>query len=43
MVKIALAGRVWNGRAVSTDIVESSIRAYLAAVNAMEWDLAREA
>ncbi|MDR2516047.1 MAG: 2-isopropylmalate synthase [Spirochaetaceae bacterium] len=43
MVKIALAGRVWNGRAVSTDIVESSVRAYLAAVNAMEWDLAREA
>ncbi|MDR0554726.1 MAG: 2-isopropylmalate synthase [Treponema sp.] len=40
MVKIALNGRRWNGRAVSTDVVESSIKAYLAAINAMEWDLA---
>jgi 2-isopropylmalate synthase len=40
VVKISLNGRRWNGRGVSTDIVESSIRAYLAAINAMEWDLA---
>jgi len=39
MVKIALDGRRWNGRGVSTDIVESSIKAYLSAINAMEWDL----
>ncbi|MCL2271145.1 MAG: 2-isopropylmalate synthase, partial [Treponema sp.] len=39
MVKIGLNGRRWNGRGVSTDIVESSIRAYLSAVNAMEWEL----
>jgi 2-isopropylmalate synthase len=42
MVKISLDGRYWNGRGVSTDIVESSIRAYLAAINAMEWDLSKE-
>jgi 2-isopropylmalate synthase len=39
MVKIGMNGRHWNGRGVSTDVVESSIRAYLAAVNAMEWEL----
>ncbi|MDR1900020.1 MAG: 2-isopropylmalate synthase [Treponema sp.] len=39
MVKIALGGRRWNGRGVSTDVVESSIKAYLSAVNAMEWEL----
>ena len=39
MVKISLNGRYWNGRGVSTDIVESSIKAYLSAINAMEWDL----
>jgi 2-isopropylmalate synthase len=39
-VKIALKGRHWNGRGVSTDIIESSIKAYLSAVNAMEWYLA---
>jgi 2-isopropylmalate synthase len=39
MVKIALNGRHWNGRGVSTDVVESSIKAYLAAINAMEWEL----
>ena len=39
MVKISLKGRYWNGRGVSTDIVESSIKAYLSAINAMEWDL----
>jgi 2-isopropylmalate synthase len=41
MVKIALGGRHWNGRGVSTDVVESSIKAYLAAINMMEWDLAK--
>jgi 2-isopropylmalate synthase len=39
MVKIGWEGRHWNGRGVSTDVVESSIRAYLGAINAMEWDL----
>ena len=39
MVRIAFEGRRWNGRGVSTDIVESSIRAYIAAINAMEWEL----
>jgi 2-isopropylmalate synthase len=39
MVKIALNGRRWNGRGVSTDVVESSIKAYIAAINAMEWEM----
>ena len=39
MVRIAWEGRRWNGRGVSTDIVESSIKAYIAAINAMEWEL----
>ena len=39
MVKITMDGRRWNGRGVSTDVIESSIMAYLSAVNAMEWDL----
>ena len=39
MVKIGMNGRHWNGRGISTDVVESSIKAYLAAVNAMEHDL----
>jgi 2-isopropylmalate synthase len=39
MVKIAMGGRRWNGRGVSTDVIESSIMAYLSAINAMEWDL----
>jgi 2-isopropylmalate synthase len=39
MVKIAWEGRRWNGRGISTDIIESSIKAYLAAINAMEWEL----
>ncbi|MDR1867127.1 MAG: 2-isopropylmalate synthase [Treponema sp.] len=38
MVKIAWNKRCWNGRGVSTDIVESSIKAYLAAINALEWE-----
>jgi 2-isopropylmalate synthase len=41
MVKIMMDGRRWNGRGVSTDIIESSIMAYLSAINAMEWDLAQ--
>jgi 2-isopropylmalate synthase len=39
MVKIAMHDRRWNGRGVSTDVVESSIKAYIAAINAMEWEL----
>ncbi|MDR0598894.1 MAG: 2-isopropylmalate synthase [Treponema sp.] len=42
MVKILWDGRRYNGRGVSTDIIESSIKAYLAAVNALEWELTRE-
>jgi 2-isopropylmalate synthase len=41
MVKITWDDKHYNGRGVSTDIIESSIRAYLAAINAMEWELAR--
>jgi 2-isopropylmalate synthase len=39
MVKISHNGRRWNGRGVSTDVIESSIKAYLSAINAMEWEL----
>ncbi|MCL2209075.1 MAG: 2-isopropylmalate synthase [Treponema sp.] len=39
MVKIELDGRRWNGRGVSTDVIESSIKAYLSAVNAMLYEL----
>jgi 2-isopropylmalate synthase len=42
MVKIALDGRRWNGRGLSTDVIESSIKAYISAINAMEWDLNRK-
>ncbi|QQO09096.1 2-isopropylmalate synthase [Breznakiella homolactica] len=38
-VKISWDGRFWNGRGISTDVVESSIKAYIAAINAMEWEL----
>ncbi|GAB1483686.1 2-isopropylmalate synthase [Treponema sp.] len=38
-VKIAYDGRRWNGRGLSTDIIESTIKAYVAAINAMEWEL----
>ena len=38
-VRIALNGRRWNGRGVSTDVIESSIKAYLSAINAMEADV----
>jgi len=43
MVKISLNGRRWNGRGVSTDVIESSIKAYLSAINAMEHELNNEA
>ena len=36
MVKIERDGKRWNGRGVSTDIIESSIKAYVAAINALE-------
>ncbi|HOJ99902.1 MAG TPA: 2-isopropylmalate synthase [Termitinemataceae bacterium] len=39
-VKIAYEGRRWNGRGISTDIIEAAIKAYIAAINAMEWELA---
>ncbi|MDR2617993.1 MAG: 2-isopropylmalate synthase [Treponema sp.] len=42
MVKICWDGRHYNGRGVSTDIVESSIKAYISAINAMEWELAAQ-
>ncbi len=38
-VKIAWDGRRWNGHGLSTDIIEASIKAYVAAINAMEWEL----
>jgi len=39
MIKIALDGRRWNGRGVSTDVIESSIKAYLSAINAMFYEV----
>ena len=42
MLRITRGGRSWNGSGVSTDIVESGIKAYLSAVNAMLYDLAWE-
>ncbi|MCL2243966.1 MAG: 2-isopropylmalate synthase [Treponema sp.] len=39
MVKISMNGRRWNGRGVSTDVIESSIKAYLSAVNAMMYEM----
>ena len=41
VVKISWDGRRWNGRGVSTDIVESSIKAYISAINAMEFELCK--
>ncbi len=38
-VKISWDGRRWNGRGLSTDIIEAAIKAYVAAINAMEWEL----
>jgi len=40
-VRIRLADRMYNGRGVSTDIVEASVRAYLDAINAVIGDGAR--
>jgi 2-isopropylmalate synthase len=42
-VRIAWNDKHYNGRGLSTDVIESSIQAYLSAVNALEWDVAREA
>ncbi len=42
-VKIRFDGQMWNGRGVSTDVIESTIKAYIAAINAMEWELAAAA
>ena len=44
MVKIALNDkygclRRWNGRGVSTDVIESSMKAYLAAINVMFYEI----
>lgn len=36
MVKITYNGGHWNGRGVSTNIIESAIKAYVSAINAME-------
>ncbi|GMO38666.1 MAG: 2-isopropylmalate synthase [Termitinemataceae bacterium] len=36
MVKVSYKGKQWNGRGVSTNIIESAIKAYVAAINAME-------
>jgi 2-isopropylmalate synthase len=41
LVKVSYEGKQWNGRGVSTNIVESAIRAYVAAINAMEAELRR--
>ena len=38
-VKISWDGQRWNGRGLSTDIIEAAIKAYVAAINAMEWEL----
>ena len=38
-VKVSLDGLQWNGRGLSTDVVEASILAYIAAINSMEWEL----
>ncbi len=42
-VKISWDGRRWNGRGLSTDIIESTIKAYVTAINAMEWELSATA
>jgi 2-isopropylmalate synthase len=36
-VQIGRQGRHWKGRGISTDVLESSIKAYIAAINNMEW------
>ena len=35
VVKIAIGGKVFQGRGISTDIVTSSVNAYVSAVNSM--------
>jgi 2-isopropylmalate synthase len=42
MVKISMNGRRWNGRGVSIDVVESSIKAYLSAINAMLFEIGKQ-
>jgi 2-isopropylmalate synthase len=42
-VRIALEGRRYNGRGLSTDIVAASVKAYLAAINAAFSDQGVEA
>jgi len=41
-VRISRDGRSWNGSGVSTDIVESVIKAYLFAINSMVFELEQE-
>ncbi|MDR1363304.1 MAG: 2-isopropylmalate synthase [Spirochaetaceae bacterium] len=41
MVKISYEGGIWNGRGVSTNIIESAIKAYVAAINSMESESAQ--
>jgi 2-isopropylmalate synthase len=41
-VRITSDGRTWNGSGVSTDIVESVIKAYLGAINVMTFELEQE-
>lgn len=38
-VRIQAGGRRYNGRGLSTDVVEASIKAYIAAINAMAQDM----
>ncbi|ULQ59655.1 2-isopropylmalate synthase [Brucepastera parasyntrophica] len=38
-MRITRDGRTWNGNGVSTDVVESGIKAYLSAINAMTYEL----
>lgn len=42
LMRVTRGGRTWNGSGVSTDIVESGIKAYLSAINAMVYELACE-
>ncbi len=38
-VKVGYQGQQWNGRGLSTDVLEASILAYISAINTMEWEL----
>lgn len=42
LMRITRDGRTWNGTGISTDIVESGIKAYLSAINAMVYETACE-